>query len=90
MSRFDEVLDAAQSAQTDQSKEATDTKEESKSSKMEFWESMQPQQKEREIRLSVSIPESLDDKIATKARELKMTKNALLNKVLEHMFQEVE
>lgn len=93
MSRFDDFLGAAKDAQGEQAKpdkETADTKKTGKNSKVEFWESMQVQEKEREIRLSVSIPQSLDDLIATKARELRMTKNALLNRVLAHMFTEDE
>ena len=52
------------------------------------WTDMEPEAKEPTVRLNVDIPVSLNDLLATKARELRKPKTELVRRLLEWALNE--
>ena len=50
---------------------------------MDFWNDLEPAEKEATVRLNVDIPISLNDKLAEKARKLRQPKTELIRKLIE-------
>ena len=79
--RFDSFLGNANDAQSKQPlTDASDTR-------TEFWDSMKVEEPVPMIRLSVSVPVDLDAKIKAKADELRISKNELINKMLDYLLE---
>lgn len=88
MSRFDDILGAA-SKQQSKSKaisKAGDNKGKS-SPRTDFWDAMEKPERAATIKLSVSVPLDLNEKIEGKARSLGVSKNELINKMLTYLLE---
>lgn len=88
MSRFDDILGAA-SKQQSKSKAVSksgDNKEKS-SPRTDFWDAMEKPERAATIKLSVSVPLDLNEKIEGKARSLGVSKNELINKMLTYLLE---
>lgn len=83
-SRFDKTLGAAKAQQGKPAKPSPDTQDETRSA---FWDSLKADEPVPTVRLSVSVPLELDNKIKAKADELRVSKNELINKMLEYLLE---
>ena len=85
MSRFDDILGAAASQQG-KGKESK-PKTEGSDTRSEFWAELEKPDRKATIKLSVSVPLPLNDKIEEKARAAGISKNELINKMLEYLLE---
>lgn len=85
MSRFDDILGAASKQQG----KATPTQAkgvlESSDARTDFWAAIEKPERSATIKLSVSVPLTLNDRIEEKARSLGISKNELINKMLTYL-----
>jgi len=65
------------------SKSASGKEAKAQTKAREFWNDLEPQEKEATVRLNVDIPISLNDKLAEKARKLRQPKTELVRKLIE-------
>ena len=87
MSRFDDILGAAgkQQGKGKTTSKSGDTG--NSSTRTDFWKTMEKPERSATIKLSVSVPLSLNEKIEGKARTLGISKNELINKMLTHLLE---
>lgn len=89
MSRFDDILGAA-SKQQGKGKTVSksgDSKSSNSSTRTDFWEAIEKPERAATIKLSVSVPLALNEKIEGKARTLGLSKNELINKMLTYLLE---
>lgn len=88
MSRFDDILGAA-SKQQGKSKAVSKSgnSDSSSSTRTDFWDAMEKPERAATIKLSVSVPLTLNEKIEGKARSLGVSKNELINKMLTYLLE---
>lgn len=86
MSRFDDILGAA-GKQQGKSKAASQPTESSNDTRTDFWDAMEKPKRSATIKLSVSVPLGLNEKIERKARTLGVSKNELINKMLTYLLE---
>lgn len=88
MSRFDDILGAA-SKQQAKSKAASKPGNSNSDStaRTDFWDAMEKPERAATIKLSVSVPLTLNEKIEGKARSLGVSKNELINKMLTYLLE---
>lgn len=85
MSRFDDILGAAGKHQGKNSATRATSDGDSKDTRLDFWSAMEKPKRSATIKLSVSVPLPLNDQIEEKARSLGISKNELINKMLEYL-----
>jgi hypothetical protein len=87
MSRFDDILGAASKQQgkgtSTQAKGILDDS----NARTDFWAAMEKPERSATIKLSVSVPLILNDRIEEKARSLGISKNELINKMLAYLLE---
>ena len=86
MSRFDDILGAASKQQEGKGK-VTSKSGDSSSTRTDFWDAMEKPERAATIKLSVSVPLDLNEKIEGKARTLGISKNELINKMLTYLLE---
>lgn len=85
MSRFDGILGAAANQQGRGKQPDSDSK--NTSTRDEFWSELEKPDRKATIKLSVSVPLMLNEKIEEKAREAGLSKNELINRMLEYLLE---
>lgn len=85
MSRFDDILGAAASQQG-KGREPKQ-KAEGSDARAEFWADLEKPDRKATIKLSVSVPLPLNEKIEEKARAAGISKNELINKMLAYLLE---
>lgn len=86
VSRFDDILGAA-GKQQGKGKTGSKSKNSNSSTRTEFWDAMEKPERAATIKLSVSVPLALNEKIEGKARTLSISKNELINKMLTYLLE---
>ncbi|MEA5466973.1 ribbon-helix-helix domain-containing protein [Leptothoe sp. PORK10 BA2] len=86
MSRFDDILGAAGKHQG-KNKETLKSEDSNSNTRTEFWDAMEKPERAATIKLSVSVPLALNEKIEEKARTLGISKNELINKMLTYLLE---
>ena len=88
MSRFDDILGAA-SKQQGKGKATSKSGNSNSDSRTRtaFWDAMEKPERAATIKLSVSVPLALNEKIEVKARSLGISKNELINKMLTYLLE---
>lgn len=87
MSRFDDILGAAGKQQNKASPEQLKANHDSSDARTEFWSVMEKPERSPTIKLSVSVPLSLNELVEEKARSLGISKNELINKMLTYLLE---
>ena len=85
MSRFDDILGAAGKQQGKD--KAISKSRDNSSTRTEFWDAMEKPERAATIKLSVSVPLALNEKVEKKARTLGISKNELINKMLTYLLE---
>ena len=83
MSRFDGILGAAASQQGKGGPKG----EKDADVQNEFWSGLKKADRKASIKLSVSVPLALNEKIEDKARDAGISKNELINRMLEYLLE---
>lgn len=86
MSRFDDILGAA-GKQQGKNKATSKPKDSNSNTRTEFWDAMEKPERAATIKLSVSVPLDLNEKIEGQARKLGVSKNELINKMLTYLLE---
>ena len=87
MSRFDDILGAAGKQQGKASPVNEEADRNSNDARTDFWSAMEKPERSPTIKLSVSVPLALNERIEEKARSLGVSKNELINKMLEYLLE---
>ena len=87
VSRFDDILGAAGKQQGKDKATAKPGDSNSSSTRTDFWDAMEKPERAATIKLSVSVPLPLNEKIEGKARALGISKNELINKMLTYLLE---
>lgn len=86
---MDEIFTAARSTGTDNAPNTAAPKRSKRSAQPITWETL-IEVKESTKRLNLDIPESADKALATKAKRLKITKSALVRRLIDAYLENVE
>lgn len=81
--RFDDLLNSLPENKPEQTPKQPKSKQKRTKKKVEPWADIEAKQKEPSIRLNVDIPISIDDALAQKARQLRVTKAYLIRELLK-------
>lgn len=88
MSRFDDILGAASKQQgKGKAVSKSGNSNSGSSTRTDFWDAMEKPERAATIKLSVSVPLTLNEKIEGKARSLGVSKNELINKMLTYLLE---
>ena len=87
MSRFDDILGAANKQQGKDSSAQAKAKDSNSDTRTDFWSAMEKPERSATIKLSVSVPLDLNEKVEEKARALGVSKNELINKMLTYLLE---
>jgi len=87
MSRFDDILGAAGKQQGKGKAASKSGDSDSSNTRTDFWDAMEKPERAATIKLSVSVPLALNEKIEGKARTLGISKNELINKMLTYLLE---
>lgn len=87
MSRFDDILGAANKQQGKDSSVQEKVGGNSSDARTDFWSAMEKPERSATIKLSVSVPLDLNEKVEEKARALGVSKNELINKMLTYLLE---
>lgn len=87
MSRFDDILGAASKQQGKSKPVSKSGNSDSSNTRTDFWDAMEKPERAATIKLSVSVPLTLNEKIEGKARSLGVSKNELINKMLTYLLE---
>jgi len=87
MSRFDDILGAAGKQQGKDKATSKSGDSDSSNPRTDFWDAMEKPERAATIKLSVSVPLALNEKIEGKARTLGVSKNELINKMLTYLLE---